>query len=69
MMFMFDINCISNQKSADVVEEVEGADIARGMGPYGDYSYGSYEYYYDAQVLFLKTLKKNIRSTLTITCF
>ena len=50
MMLMFDINCISNHNSADVVEEVEGADIARGMGPYGDYSYGSYEYYYDAQV-------------------
>jgi len=40
---------VAVEESADGVEEVEGADIARGMGPYGDYSYGSYEYYYDAQ--------------------
>ena len=44
LLFLNKFNILTS-KSA---ETVEGADIARGM--YGDYSYGSYEYYYDAQV-------------------
>jgi len=45
----------------DSAETVEGADIARGM--YGDYSYGSYEYYYDAQGRKKKKNKKNKHTT------